>query len=234
MQSHWVRKQDNTSLIIFVLGWAADHRVVEHIAPEGYDVACLYDYRDFTPGTVSDPAFPLNLGSVAAVLDEISGVSYADRYLFAWSFGVWAAERIFGNSGIAFTGIAAFNGTPFPVNERFGIEPRRMAITLRGLKEGGMDVFNRRAYGSTYEKYSAVLSPRTTEENAAELETLVESSVLEYMPSLSWSEAVVGGGDLIFPPENMLRYWGPRAKSLPLPHYPFDDGRIIEKYLGNR
>jgi hypothetical protein len=52
-----------------------------------------------------------------------------------------------------------------------------------------------------------------------------------YEPRIAWDKAIVGSGDTIFPPENQLRFWTERAELLPLPHFPFGDGKIIEREI---
>lgn len=219
MEFHWLRRGQNDRLVLFVLGWAADYRVVEHIGLPGCDVLAVYDYGGGLDGGLDD-----------GLAEKIAG--YGDVRLLAWSFGVWVAERLL--AGVELTRAVALNGTPVPVDALYGIEPRRMAVTLRGLKAGGMEAFDRRAYGEHFDKLRPVLSPRPQERNIAELEYLVEASAAGHAASLRWDKAIVGSEDLIFPPENMVRYWGSRAEILPLPHYPFADGGLIEKEIGCR
>lgn len=219
MRQHFVRRSGGRKLIVFTLGWGADHRVVEHILPDGYDAVCLYDYRDAA-----------TLGNLPL---EFSPTDYDRCHLFAWSFGVWAAERIF--EGARFTRAVAFNGTPYPVHERYGIEPRRMSVTIRGIVAAGTDAFARRAYGDRYGEMKGILFPRPAGENIAELEALDAASREPYTPSLGWNKAVVGSQDAIFPPHNMEHYWREVAKieteTLPLYHYPFTRTEILKNEL---
>lgn len=164
----------------------------------------------------------------AALRALVSG--YGERRLIAWSFGVWAAERIF--AGVRFTRAVALNGTPRPAHDRYGMGARRLALTLRGLPAQGMEGFLRRAYQGAYERLLPLLAPRSLSENIAELETLVRESAIPYTPSLTWDAAAVGDDDRIFPPENMAAYWGERAKIVPLPHYPFENAALIGAILG--
>ena len=83
-------------------------------------------------------------------------------------------------------------------------------------------------------QYVASAAPRPLEKNIAELEYLASASVEEYTPSIGWGKGIIGSADLIFPPENMVRFWGSRSEILPLPHYPLADGGLIEKEIGNR
>ena len=215
MQSYWLNKEGNEDIVIFVLGWATDHRLVEHIGLPGYDVLCLYDYSaaDFD-GKISP--------------DYFTAEQYRRRYLFAWSFGVLVADKLLGE--YEFTRAVALNGTPAPVSDLYGIEPRRLAITIRGLANGGMEAFNKKAYGDLYEELSLVLSPRPLGRNIEELTVLQKVSLEAYMPCLQWSRAIIGSSDVRFSPVNMERYWSSQAKIpveiLPSPHYPFAHGRI--------
>ncbi len=240
MEFHWLRREGNGRLVLFVLGWSADHRIVEHICPEGCDVLAVYDYsagdldvvggRSCAAGDTAGHAAATASGGAAALRDLIAG--YPQTYLFAWSFGVWVAEQLLG--GIPFTRAVALNGTPHPVHDQYGIEPRRMAVTIRGLRAGGMDAFNRRTYGEHFDRLEHLLAPRPLDRNIAELEFLASASVAEYVPSIEWDKAVIGSEDQIFPPENMLRFWGSRSETLPLPHYPFAERGLIEKEIGRR
>lgn len=216
MEKHWVRGRGNRKLLVFTLGWAADPKIVKHIAPPGCDYLYISDYREFTPLTD---------------IERTQITAYPERFLFAWSFGVMAAEQLF--AGMEFTHSVAFNGTPYPIDSRFGIDPRVFATTLRGLPKHGIDEFNKRVYGDDYDRFKDVLSPRNLQENTAELialQGLAESS----MSSLNWHKAVIGTCDAIFPPANMAAYWQDRAELLPLPHYPFADANIILREIDNR
>lgn len=206
MEKYWINRDGNDRLIVFALGWAADHNIIAHIRPTGYDILAIYDYRSIEP--------------VGMELNH-----YSTKYLFAWSFGVWAAEQFFAHTD--FTRAVAFNGTPFPVSNTLGIAPRRLDATIRGLRTGGMETFEKRAYGPSYEILAKHLSPRTLKENIEELEILRELSMKPYTPRIGWDCAVIGSDDVIFPPENMQNYWSSRAEILPLPHYPFADAGII-------
>lgn len=221
MTQHWLVQQHNDRLIIFVLGWACDSGCVAHLATsfEGCDVLCVYGYGGLEPEA--------DYGTLAAAI-----VPYTHRTLVAWSFGVWVAEQVF--AGVKFDWAVAYCGSPFPVSAEFGIDPKRLAITVRGVTAHGSDGFNRRAYGNSYERLKSVLSPRGLDSDVAELKTLARLASVAYTPAIEWDMAVVGSEDTIFPQENLVRYWGSRSQVLPLPHYPFEDGKIVESELKNR
>lgn len=206
------------AIAVFALGWACDYRIVEHVEfPAGCDALYLYDWR----------AMPSS-EEVEALRREVAG--YETRYLIAWSFGVWAAERLF--EGMSFTRAVALNGTPLPADDRRGMGARRLALTLRGLPAQSMEGFLRRAYGEAYERLLPILTPRNPDSTIAELAMLIAESSKPYTPSLVWDVAVVGSADVIFPPENMAAYWGAKAKIVSLPHYPFENAALIGAILG--
>jgi hypothetical protein len=97
-----------------------------------------------------------------------------------------------------------------------------------------METFERRAYGSSYEQLRDRLSPRGLEANILELNVLRGLAMENPVPRFRWDKAVVGADDRIIPPENQLAFWAGRAELLPLPHYPFADGKLIEREIGDR
>lgn len=214
MEKHWLRHEGAGRVAVFVLGWAADSAVVEHVKPRDCDVLCICDLRDLAP----------------LAPDELA--TYREKYLFAWSFGVLAAEVLFPD--MEFTRAVALNGTPLPLDDRFGIGRRRFDLTMAGLAGGGMELFERRAYGEHYERLKERLSPRGLQENIRELEELQRLALSSPRLSVKWDKAVVGSNDVIFPPRNMLAYWADRAELLPLSHYPFADADIILREIDHR
>lgn len=211
MQKYWLTKEGNPSVIVFALGWAADHHSVKHIRPQGYDILCLYDYRTIEP--VED-------GLLAG---------YDKKYLFAWSFGVWASEQIF--QSIRFIKAIALCGTPYPVHDRYGIPEKIMAITIKGMMHSGIDEFNRRTYGEFYDRMLQFPETRTLDEKYDELQTLARMSVKPYSPSIEWDKAVIAARDVIFPRKNTENYWQDKGVEADFPHYPFGDPEIVAKNL---
>lgn len=211
MKQHWIKKNNNPKLLIFVLGWACDYRYIDHLQPDGYDILSVYDYRDgFSP------------------LDSSLSADYDSVTLFAWSFGVYVSEQI--TLDIKLTRSIAFNGTPYPISSQFGLAPKRVVITIRGLAKNGHTEFLRRTYGDSYKRIEQ-LEPRSLEHNIDELELLTKASQKAYIPHISWDLAIIGSEDVIFPPENMSSYWGLKGQVVPLPHYPFEDSRFILSLL---
>lgn len=204
-------------MVIFVLGWGCDHNCIGHLfeqIPSEYDVLCIYDLRQ-----------------VESVEDMSS---YKHRYLFAWSFGVWAAEQIFADSATTFTRAIALCGSPYPVSEEYGIAPKIMEITIKGIERAGIEQFNRRTYGEYYNTIRERLVGRPLGELVDELRILYQRSQEPYTPKIAWDKCIVGSNDVIFQSEKLLNYWAIRAEILPLPHYPFESVNLILQELDIR
>ncbi len=201
-------------VMVFALGWGCDRKVVEHLAPlwEGYDTMWLCDWP--------------NIDAQAA---RAEAEKYGRRRLAAWSFGVWGAERIF--AGMEFERAVAFGGTPLPCDARLGIGEKKLRLTIRGLQAQGAGEFYRRAYGDRYAELLPMLGPRGLKADIAELEWLCLHSAQPYTPSIAWDAAVIGSLDQIFPPSGMMAYWGDKAVTLPLPHYPFGNAETIAPFI---
>lgn len=217
MEQHWITREENRDLIIYALGWGGDYHLVDHIRPDGYDLLCTYDYR-----TIS----PVSPESVAR---------YRRIYLFAWSFGVWVSELIF--RGITFYRTVALNGTPLPINNRYGIPAKAFTVTLKGMERAGCDTFNRRTFGNSYNRLADWLECRPFAEKYDELQKLYDASTKAYSPTIRWSHAIIGEADVIFPPANVKAYWDDESPATEvqfvpeMPHYPYADPEIVLSQL---
>lgn len=188
--------------MVLALGWAADESMVTTALTGDCDVMCVYDYRNIEPLTPPDSE------------------CYKSIELTAWSYGVWAAEQIFPHWN--FQQAIAINGTPKPVDELYGISRRMFDMTVNGLEKAGLQKFTLRMCNNTTER---VQISRDTDECIEELRTLGDHFKMGYNPTLKWSRAVVGGHDLIFPPQTQMRYWSETAVEIDyreeMPHFPF-------------
>ena len=135
--------------------------------------------------------------------------------------------------GIPFYKTVALNGTPLPVNNRYGIPPKSFAVTLKGIARTGIEAFNRRTFGDFYDTIAPWLETRPFEEKYEELANLFDASAKAYRPSITWSEAVIGLQDIIFPPDNVKAYWTEESPATEvqlcpgMPHYPYADPAIV-------
>ncbi len=215
MQETWLTQEGNDYLILFVLGWASTPNAICRIAPSGYDILAIYNYTDIAP------------------LQAQRFDSYKRIYLFAWSFGVWAAERICRD--LPLYRAIALNGTPFPVDDRYGMRLRVVLRTMQGLARVGMTPFNEKAYGGVRSIPDGPFPDRSIEDKITELNRLAEWSKADSEACLTWDKAYIGTKDEIFPPSKMEAYW----KSVGLGtffesfHYPFADPSIVLNQLGD-
>lgn len=210
MQETWL-KQDasNPDLLIYILGWAATPNAVCHIDPPGCDVLALYNYTSIEP------------------LDPARFSRYRRIYLFAWSFGVWVAEQCC--QQLPLHRAIALNGTPFPVDNRYGMRLRVVLRTMKGLARVGMNPFNEKAYGGVRYIPEGPYPDRSIDEKVEELTRLAEWSRDNSAAHLRWDKAYIADKDEIFPPANMRAYWesvglGTGFDSY---HYPFANAALI-------
>lgn len=235
MQAVWIiRTSDSdpvqrSGVIVFAAGWAGSDELARHLTlPEGYDLLCLFDYRTLPADSGKTELFHL--------LEP-----YPERHLAAWSFGVWAAAQIFGDSPLHWNTATAINGTPIPISDTYGIPERAFAVTVRSIGGAGTGKFLERMCGTPeiLREYYRHRSTRPLEEIYDELlslqrEALATGSRAAPAPGF-WTAAVTGGRDAIFPPENMARYWAeagvPFITDETMPHYPLFDPNILTRLI---
>lgn len=210
MQESWlIQEESNADLVIFMLGWAATPNAVLHLRPQGCDVLACYDHRELAP------------------LDPARFTRYRRIYLFAWSFGVWVAEQCCRE--LPLYKAVALNGTPFPVDDRWGMRLRVVLRTMQGLARVGMNPFNEKTYGGLRYIPEGPYADRSIEEKIDELTFLAERSKADSAAHLKWDAAYIATKDEIFPPDKMRDYWhsvglGTEFESY---HYPFAHPNVV-------
>ncbi len=213
MQETWLKQEGSRDLVIFVLGWAATPNAVQHLAFEGCDIFCVDDYRE--------------MRELRA--EEFS--QYRRIYLFAWSFGVWVSEQI--ATQLPLYRAIALNGTPMPVDDRYGMRLRVVMRTMQGLAKVGMNPFNEKTYGTVRAIPDGPFEDRSIEAKIEELQLLAERSKGAESSVIDWAEAYIADKDEIFPPQKMWDYWQTRGlgKSFESYHYPFSDAQILLAHI---
>lgn len=210
MQKAWLKRDEsNPDLIIFMLGWAATPNAVCHIAPPGCDVLVCYDHRSIAP------------------LEPAEFTRYRRIYLFAWSFGVWVSEQCCRE--LPLHRAIALNGTPYPVDPRYGMRLRVVLRTMRAqIRNGGINTFAAAGEEGRYIP-TGPYPDRTAEEKLDELNLLAEWSSADSTPRLHWDAAYIATRDEIFPPDNMRAWWNPLGLGTEFDsfHYPFSDPQLI-------
>ena len=183
MKHFWLNKTNtNKKLIIFFNGWGMDEKIVSHLECEDYDVVVLYDYNDLELDIES-----LNLSQ------------YTEKHIIAWSMGVMIATLFdFGEIKTS----TAICGTPFAIDNQYGISERIYNLTIKGFSETSSKKFMERMF---IEKPSIEsFSDRTFDSKLSELKKM-----LEYKPNteFNFTKAIVGTDDKIIPTKNQLNYW---------------------------
>ncbi len=187
------------NLLLFFSGWAMDARATAHLAvPEGTDLCVCFDYTDL------------------ATPDVERWKGYAQVRLAAWSMGVWAAEQVVPALGLNVVRAVAVNGTPTPVDDRYGIPERIARGTCDNLTEQSFFKFMMRvSRGFKFIPESGL------EARKAELSRIINAP--PHAGKIAWNKAIISTQDAIFPPENLHSYWNGRCpiREIEAPHYPF-------------
>ena len=114
MQSHWLNKQNNEKLIIFFTGWSFDENPFKFLKCDDFDVVIFFDYTNLQPVQIPD---------------------YKKYFLISWSMGVFSAYLL-KDKLPEFSKKIAINGTPYPVDNEFGIPLKPFLLTLRHAEKG--------------------------------------------------------------------------------------------------
>lgn len=213
MQHTWLKRAGERDLALFVLGWASTPNAVCHIDPPGCDMLAVYDYTDLQPP------------------EETLYAPYRRIYLFAWSFGVWVAEQLC--CDLPLYKAIALNGTPFPVDERYGMRLRVVLRTMQAMARTGAPPAGAHAGEADRAMPTGPYPDRSIEAKIEELTRLAAWSRENSTARLAWDAAFIGDKDEIFPPERMWAYWRQVGLGTEFSgyHYPFADPSIVLNQL---
>lgn len=208
MQREWLSRRGEQDLVLYMLGWASTPNAVCHIHPPGCDVLAVYRYMSLEPFAAGDFA------------------EYRRIYLFAWSFGVWAAEQCCHE--LALHRAIALNGTPYPADARYGMRLRAALRRTRSMARQGEPPPVQQEPQGPYPEPSM-------QERAEELTRLAEWSQASSAAHLRWDKAWIADKDEMFPPANMWAWWGSTGLGTGFDghHYPFADPAIVLNELGD-
>ncbi len=214
MKTRWIQQKGYDRLLIFFNGWGMDENIALYLQENTsgrfrHDVLMCYDYR--------------SLGMPADLPAALK--SYAERTVVAWSLGVWAAC----SAGIEGIGKAlAINGTLSPISAGEGIPPEVFRATLESYDEDNRIRFMRRMCGGSagLDRFYAIASRRSTADQQDELDAIaeqVDAGEPVAKPEWSFTHALIGRRDMIFPPEAQERAWSGITRRMvnSLPHFPF-------------
>ena len=209
MHYHWLNKQNNSRLIVFLTGWSFDFYPFEFLDCGKSDVLFVYDYNAISGNA---PEIP-NSGE------------YSEKFLITWSMGVFAGY-ILKDLFKDFDRKIAVNGTPFPVHDTLGIPQKPFLLTLRHAKTGLEGKFYRNVFNTDeeFEKYSINPVRRSIENREDELKSLydrIKTENFEYKKFYDF--AFISCSDKIIPTQNQINFWQDNApyKLVESGHFPF-------------
>ncbi len=184
---------ENTRLILVFTGWSTGPETGRDISMPGWDVAVAYDFTDLSLDT--------------SFLDR-----YYTIYLFAWSLGVFAAQRVLPQDRI--TAAFAVNGTLTPVDDLNGIPLDIFHGTADGLSARNLKKFRMRMSQdkAAYEQLMSGSAEDETEERIENLRYQLRNIAAAAdngcgETRIPWVRAYISKQDRIFPPDNMRRAW---------------------------
>lgn len=204
MQTHW-KINGQQRLLLFFSGWGMDTHATHWIDCAGWDVCTCFDYR--------------HLQST----DIAQWKSYPEIHVLAWSSGVWAATEILVREGIVPRQAVALNGTPTTVHPTTGIPRTIFEATYQQFGPQTMKKFFRRMTGNSANSES-LLPQRQPDDQKEELAVILSMDFEKSTgQDFSWTKAIIGTSDLIFPTQHQYNYWNGRCPIIEktLPHYPF-------------
>ncbi len=204
MEFAWLNRQNNNKLIVFFGGWSFDNHPFECLNPTDYDIIMLYNYSN-----LDFPDFSKN---------------YRQKILIAWSMGVFTAYLL-KDMFLEFDKKIAINGTPYPIDNEYGIPARTFDLTLKYADTGLKGKFYENVFSDNLllEKYLQNPVQRSVENRINELislHNLIKNTKISYDNSF-YDKAIVGSSDKIIPTKNQLNMWGDLAKIIDCGHFPF-------------
>lgn len=206
MKHHVISQSGSQRATLWFLGWGFDSSIAPVIHAEG-DVVLLWDYT-----------------SLALDLDLSAWQSFD---VCAWSMGVWAAESfVTSHPELTFGSLTAINGTPLPADAEQGIGARLIQATALRWDDRNRRKFALRIAGDaqTLAQVEPLMTGRETQDQKAELESILAAQANPPSTSLTWDRAIIGTADQIFTPDAQRRYWAAHARQIDerdMPHWPF-------------
>lgn len=181
MKYKWLNKQNNDKLIIFFNGWGMDENAVSHLECDDFDVVEFHDYNNLSTDII------LN--------------NYRETHLVAWSMGVGVNGYIWKNIVKDYNSATAICGTPYPINDKYGIPEKIYNLTIKRFSENSADKFIKRMFMGNTDK---IVTKRSLESMKTELTALLK---YDYNNDFHYTKAIIPNNDLIIPTKNQKNYW---------------------------
>lgn len=221
MNQYIITQNNARSLVLFFAGWGMDCQTFANMKLNcDFMIVCNYENFDFDIDLVKN---------------------YDNIYVFAWSFGVYAASHVLlSNQHMPVVFKMAINGTQFPIDDTKGIPLRIFQATANNLSHQSLLKFYRRICSDTnqYETFLSHMPQRTLSSLSNELKN-IETTFLSSTPNpIKWDKVLVSKNDRIFPFENQLKGWCNLCRDMEIDergaHMPTDFEKIISQNIINK
>ena len=244
------------NLIVFFAGWSFDYKPFEFLDCGDCDVLFVYDYSGkWKVESISEgwryrgidvwQFNNINFGRISqksqtdTVLSPYRPIAlspYSRKFLLTWSMGSYVAYQM-RDLFKDFDKKIAINGTPFPVDNDYGIPEKPFLLTLRHAKTGLEGKFYQNIFEKTdeYERYLQTPVERSIENRVDELQNLYEkikNTPKTYKPF--FDKAFVSLNDKIIPSKNQLKFWegfDVPVEKLESGHFPYYNFNSWKEFL---
>ncbi len=217
MKHEFIIEKKSPSVVILFAGWGMTADPFREYATGSCDMIIVYDYNDFQFDT-----------SILA--------SYSNIYIFAWSFGVFAASYfIYTNPTLPICFRMAINGTPSPIHNEKGIPEKIFSGTLNTLSEATLLKFYRRMCDSSeqYHNFIEHRPQREIDSLRSELINVEKESKTYNFDSIKWDKVIIGSDDRIFPMQNQINAWSSICENVTVTQYAHLPANIIKLITDN-
>ncbi len=226
MRTQWLNHKSSDRLLVFFSGWGIDCRPFSHLAAHKCDVLFVDRYID------------LDFGEIPSIISQ-----YKHTVMVGWSMGVWIISRMMKERPVKADLILAINGTEFPVNSEYGIDPQWFKATMDQFDQQVLDKFYRRMCRDRNSLNTFLLNrpQRTLDSLKEELLFLYNecNNILLTSKKNVFSSALISKKDMIFQSENQTRAWmsaGVKAVEKNSSHFCFyeaDCWEDVVAWIGN-
>ena len=193
-----INQKNNSKLIVFFNGWSMDKNAVSNLNCSDFDILEINNYTNFN----------LNLPDTS---------KYQEKYLVAWSMGVYVSN-LFYSEFKTFDKKIAVAGTSKMIDNNFGIKTKIYDITIK--------LFNEKTYQKFLENMGIVDDKIKSKRSLNELKNeLISLKNLKLNKLIKFNKAIIPMSDIIVPSKNQIRYWENIADITKINslHYPFNN-----------
>ena len=196
----WLNKKNNKNLIVFFNGWGMNKAIVSHLGYKDNDILMFYDYRKID-------------------IENIDFSQYKNRFLIAWSMGVYMSNWFYDKLK-NFNKKIALNGTFFPINNTCGIAEKIYDLTVNNFNEISCKKFIQRMFINKDFYFD-----RTTKELKDELVAIKQYTHKPLQKTLKYDKVIISLQDKIIPAKNQINFWKKtktvNIENIDCGHYPF-------------